>query len=103
MNGDQWQTVGSIAGYVILGALVTWKTHKTEKKVESARDHSKAAEEYAKPTGNGFASKVTSALERIEERQRRSDQVLFDHITAHANADVARGGRSEPPSNPNAP
>lgn len=95
MKADDWQMVGQIAGWICLGALVTWRAWRAEKQAEQAKT-------YAKPTGNGFANEVTGALARIEERQQRSDKVLFDHITAHANADIMRSGR-ESPSNPNTP
>lgn len=96
MTPDDWILFGKIVGAAVAGGWITWKLHSTEKKAGKA-------EIYAKPTGNGFANEVKQSLARIEASQQRSDQILFNHIMAHADADVLKGVRSESPSDPNSP
>lgn len=96
MTGDDWQKIGEIAGYVALGALVTWKAHRAEMQAKKAK-------EYSQPTGNGFAGTVKDALVRIEAAQAKDATMLYDHIRAHANADVMKGAHRESPSDPNSP
>lgn len=124
MTGETWQNIGSVAAYVCLGIIVTWKAHKAEVNAKAAKlnsaaakDNSQAAKEFAEPTGNGFARTVKEALaclqasaaeqkmatERIELRQSQDSTMLYDHIKAHANADVLKGVHRESASNPDAP
>lgn len=110
MSPDDWMTAAKICGAAIVGGFFAIKLHMTEK-------NSKKAEIYSKPTGNGFASEVKDALtclqasaaeqknatERIELRQSQDSTMLYDHIKAHANADVLKGARNESPSDPHSP
>lgn len=96
MTPDDLRTLGEVAGYLVVGGFVAWKAHKAEK-------NAKQAEIYAKPTGNGFANEVRDALGRIEGRQQRDGEMLYDHIRAHANADVLKGSWHDAPSDPNSP
>lgn len=77
--------------------------------VAHARDQATAANsaavqarELARPTGNGFANDVTTALARIEsqvsdlsERQARTNEWLTRHLADHAQADVQRSAHPE--------
>lgn len=131
MTGDDWQTLGQVTGYVLLGIVVTWKAHKAEVNAKAARvnsaaakdnsataaDNSQLAKEFAEPTGNGFAKTVRDALaclqasageqkvatERIEARQTQDSGMLYSHIQSHANADVLKGAHRESASDPNSP
>lgn len=96
MTGDDWSTAGQIAGYAILGIIVTYKAHRAEMQAKKAK-------EYSQPTGNGFAGTVKDALVRIEAAQAKDATMLYDHIRAHANADVMKGAHRESPSDPNSP
>lgn len=102
MNADDWQKVGEVAGYIIVGAFIAYKAHRAEMQAKKAK-------EYSQPTGNGFAQSVKDSLQtlqtatdRIELRQSQDSTMLYDHIKAHANADVLKGALREPPSDPNA-
>lgn len=96
MTGDDWQKVGEIGSYIVLGLLVTYKAHRAEMQAKKAK-------EYSQPTGNGFAATVKDALVRIEAAQAKDATMLYDHIRAHANADVMKGAHRESPSDPNSP
>lgn len=89
---ESWQLIAAAVAAVVVSVYSKWEAWKTRKTAEKAV-------ELSKPTGNGFANEVKQSLARIEERQQRSDQVLFDHITSHANADVMKGARNESPPN----
>lgn len=95
MNSGDWQTIGQVAGYLTLGLIVTYKAHRAEMQAKKAK-------EYSQPTGNGFAGTVKDALtslqqttERIESAQAKDSTMLYDHIRAHANADVMKGAHRE--------
>lgn len=96
MTAEDWQNLGSVAVFVVIGGWGAWQAHKAKK--------------FAEPTGNGFAKGVKDALAdlqekatRIEEAQSRDSGMLYDHIRAHANADVMKGAHRESASDPNTP
>lgn len=109
MNGEDWRNIGEVAGYLLIGSYIAYKAHRAEQQAKKAK-------EYSEPTGNGFAKNVKDALvclqvsaaeqknatERIELRQAQDSTMLYDHIKAHANADVLKGALREPPSETNA-
>lgn len=110
MTGDDWRNVGEIVGYATIGGYIAYKAHRAEQQA-------KRAKEYSQPTGNGFAQNVKdslaglqasaaeqkTAIERIELSQSKDSTMLYDHIRAHANADVLKGARVESPQDPHAP
>lgn len=103
MTAEDWQNIGSVAVFVVIGGWGAWQAHKAKK--------------FAEPTGNGFAKGVKDALSdlqekasdqaaattRIEEAQARDSGMLYDHIKAHANADVMKGVHRDSASDPNSP
>jgi hypothetical protein len=107
---DQWETAGRYAGLVALGLGAAYKAHRAEMEAKKAK-------QFSAPTGNGFAQNVKDSLaclqtsaeaqknatERIELRQSQDSTMLYDHIKAHANADVLKGVHRESPSDPNSP
>lgn len=117
MTGDDWQKIGEVAAYALLGGLVTYKAHRAEMQAKKAKENAASARDFSEPTGNGFAKYVKDSLaclqesatdqrqatERIELRQSQSDNLLYDHIRAHANADVMKGAHRESASDPNSP
>lgn len=104
MTGDDWQKLAELAGIAIVAGFLALKSHRAEMQAKKAK-------EYSQPTGNGFAANVKDALaslqtatERIEARQVQDGGMLYDHIKAHANADVMKGAmHRESPSDPNSP
>jgi hypothetical protein len=110
VNGEDWRQFGEVAGYLAVGAYVAYKAHRAEMQAKKAK-------EYSQPTGNGFAANVKESLaclqasaadqkqatERIELRQSQDSTMLYDHIKAHANADVLKGAHRESTPDPNAP
>lgn len=103
MTGDDWQKLAELAGVAIVAGFIALKSHRAEMQAKKAK-------EYSQPTGNGFAGTVKDALtslqqttERIEAAQAKDSIMLYDHIRAHANADVMKGAHRESPSDPNSP
>ncbi|MFC0628537.1 hypothetical protein [Kribbella deserti] len=84
MNADDLQALGQALAFLALGGYTAWQSRRS-------KNEAKAAKEYAKPTGNGFAQTVKDSLARIESRSERTEKVLLDHIQAHADADIKRG------------
>jgi hypothetical protein len=78
MSPEDAGTVGQLAAYAALGAVGVYGAWKAKK-----------AEKYAKPTGNGFAKKVTDTLARIETKVDRTEEKIDHHIESHADAEVA--------------
>lgn len=107
MTGDDWIMLGKVLGAIVVGGYFAVKLHLAEQQAKKAK-------EFAEPTGNGFAKNVKDALAdlqekaadqatattRIEEAQARDAGMLYDHIRAHANADVLKGARNDSPSGP---
>lgn len=79
---ESWQAIGGAVGILVTTGYGAWQNRQTKK---AARRAVKLSE----PTGNGFARLVQESLVRIEATQRRTEKKIDDHITAHANADVA--------------
>ena len=75
-QGLAWVAVAVASGY---GA---WKARTASKSAGDSKDAAQKAAELSAPTGNGFAKSVKDSLERIEKK-------IDDHISAHANAEVA--------------
>lgn len=91
MNFDleSWQVIGGGIAAIAIGVENRLSQRKTRRVAQKAV-------ELAEPTGNGFAKKVVEKLERLEAGQIRNDKSnarvekkIDDHVTAHANADVA--------------
>ena len=79
---ESWQAIGgavAIVATAVWNRLESWKTKKAAQK----------AVELSRPTGNGFAKKVTDTLEALKKQGDRNEQLLIDHIAAHADHDVA--------------
>ena len=92
LSPEGWATIGvaiTTVGSVTIAQLRTKASlKKAAEKVEQVRV-------LAEPTGNGFATKVTDALtriearlERIDDRQGRTDQVVVEHLGDHARAQI---------------
>jgi hypothetical protein len=84
---ESWQAIG---GAVAIVATAVWSRIDAYKTKKAA----KRAVELSTPTGNGFAKFVKESLIRIELTQNRTEKKIDDHLTAHANADVANHGPS---------
>lgn len=78
MSPEDAGAIGQGVAYAALGAIGVYGAWKAKK-----------AEKYAKPTGNGFAKKVTESLARIETKVDRTEEKIDHHIAAHADAEVA--------------
>jgi hypothetical protein len=131
VSAEDWRQIGEVVGYITVGLFVAYKAHKAERNAAAANVNSAAAKvnsadakmnaqearDFAAPVGNGFARYVKDSLaclqnsaaeqkqatERIELRQQQDSTMLYDHIKAHANADVLKGAHRDSPSDPNAP
>lgn len=93
---ESWQAIAGAVGLIIIGIHGKWEVYRTRKRAEKAV-------ELSRPTGNGFATEVRQALARIEMRQERDGDLLYDHIKSHANADILKGAQRELTSNQDAP
>lgn len=82
-QGLAWVAIAAASGY---GA---WKARVASKSAGDSRDAAEKAAELSAPTGNGFAKKVTDALDALKKQGDRNEQLLIDHIAAHADHDVA--------------
>lgn len=78
---ETWQVIGGGLAAVAIGVENRLSQRKTRRVAEKAV-------ELAEPTGNGFAKNVTESLSRIERKGDRTEQLLIDHIAAHADAEV---------------
>lgn len=83
---ESWQAIAGGVGLAIITIHSKWEAYRTRKKAEKAV-------ELSRPTGNGFAKKVTETLERIESRGERTEMLLMDHLASHADAHVQSSGR----------
>lgn len=88
MNVDleSWQAIAGGVALLVVGVHGKWEQYRTRKKAEKAV-------ELSQPTGNGFAKRVTDALTRIEETQKKDSEMLYEHLRAHANSDVMNSPR----------
>ena len=117
LSPEAWTAIG-VAVSAITATISTVgvaRINATKRDVGRATEHAAAAteaaaeaneaaveaRELARPTGNGYADKTTSALDRIEQalrdlsdRQVRTNAWLIQHLSDHAAADVR--GRTEP-------
>lgn len=82
INLENWQAIGGAAGIVLVAIWARIDAYKTKKAA-------KKAAELSAPTGNGFAKKVTDSLADLKKQGNRTEQLLIDHIAAHADAEVA--------------
>lgn len=97
VSPEAWAVIGtSVATFGgVLVAIITTRRNasKTQAAVEEVRT-------LAEPTGNGFAARVTEALNRIERRQeqdavaaRKAAELLAEHLSDHARAQINRPDR----------
>ena len=98
LSSDAWAVVGvaitSVSGTIAAVWVAHVKAAKQTRDVEKQVEH---VRELAAPTGNGYADKTTSSLDRIEralhdlsERHVRTNAWLVEHLSDHAAADVRR-------------
>ena len=88
MSVEQWQILGGTLVAIAYGAHSKWEQRRARKDRTTVADRVEEAVELSRPTGNGFAQKVTASLERIEANQKRTERKIDEHITVHANAHV---------------
>jgi hypothetical protein len=79
---ENWQAIAAGVSIVIVAVYNRWESRKTRKTAEKAV-------ELSRPTGNGFAKKVTETLARIETKVDRTEEKIDHHIASHADAEVA--------------
>lgn len=73
---DTTQQVGELVTLLILGGYTAWKAHKADKQT--------------KATGNGFAKHVRDSLARIEKKADSTHDLMVEHLSDHAGADLSR-------------
>lgn len=83
------------------GVLTLWLKSKLDRIATSsgaAADSATLAADRSKPTSNGFASGVNSALQRIEARQTITDQrvdALTSALLQHLQEGASRGSQTD--------
>lgn len=83
MSPETWQTLGTIVALLVVGAYNAWRTIRAERAARKAVDLSR-------PTGNGFAQEVRDSLARIEGKADATNQLVINHLAAHAHHDLNR-------------
>ena len=90
MSAEIWQTLGTIAALLCVGAYNAWRTIRAERKADEARRHAVVVAKGIEPVSNGFASEVKAQLARIEQRTEQTHGLMVDHLSAHADSDLNR-------------
>ena len=104
---EGWAAVGIAVSAIAatVSAIGVARTNATKRDVGKATEHAAEANEaateareLARPTGNGYAVRTLTALDRIERQlrdltaaQTRTSEHLVQHLSDHAAADVRRG------------
>lgn len=68
-TASEWRAVGEAVAPMVVAGLAWWEANKGKRE-------SRKAKEFAEPTGNGWAKKVTDALTRIETKQNEQHRNL---------------------------
>lgn len=103
MNGELWQTLGTIAALLIVGGWNGWRSYRAEREAKRATAHSSAARKQTVSTGNGFAGDVLGRLERLEAATtaahvaastaattaQATHALMVDHLADHAAHDLS--------------
>lgn len=116
MSGEAWTAIGVAVSAIAasISALGVARINSTkhdvgEAKQQAAEANSAAVEarELARPTGNGYADRTISALDRIERRieelgarQVRTNAWLMRHLADHAAGDITRRHDTDPTDDP---
>lgn len=90
MDSETWQTIGTIAALLAVGAYNAWRTRKAEKASAVASQHAAVAAEQTVATGNGFARDVLNRLDRIERMSSKTHDLMTEHLADHAGRDLGR-------------
>ena len=87
LSADAWAVIG--IGIANVGAVAAsyvkgrFERQETNAKVEEVRT-------LAEPTGNGYANRTTSALERIERKVDGLGRDVLHHLQDHSRSDLER-------------
>jgi hypothetical protein len=98
MTPEIWQTLGTIAALLAVGAYNAWRSIRAERAARKAVHLST-------PTGNGFADDVLGRLESIEGKvdavKTKADDtqaLMVNHLAAHAAHDLTHRPPPAPPT-----
>lgn len=87
MTPDAWGV--NLAG-IATAAAAYWEARRGRRYSAQGAESAEVAAERSEPTSNGFVKDTAATLARIERTGQATAQLLTEHISDHARADLGR-------------